>query len=204
MHRRLPLLFLLCSSVFLPLLAPAGARAQTLAARPAVFADPVKRTVPSRGELVLGRTTLVSARRIFAVELATDSIMVSRGNAGNPAPLRTPTTWEAGGALIEPRFSLDLGPERYRLYFDANARLVAAITRHLPRPLTGVELAVHYPSLRLNRRWRSGTVPSFQAYSVALSDCVVLSAHVRADDQVEQLGYLFTCPTAPSVQPNGR
>jgi hypothetical protein len=43
--------------------------AQTLAARPSVFGDPVPGSDASKGELVLGRTTLTAALRIFAVQL---------------------------------------------------------------------------------------------------------------------------------------
>src|SRR3954471_2168589 len=94
--------------------------AQTLAARPVFFADPVLAVDPAYGELVLGRTTLRSALRIFAADLQ-ESVRVSPAHSGNPLTL------PAGAVLPgrpgpRARYLLDLGAGRYTLYFDANER----------------------------------------------------------------------------------
>src|SRR6476469_9038372 len=86
-------------------------RGQSLSSRPAVFADPLLTSDPTKGELVLGRTTLVSARRIFAVEL------------GDAAGRDNPDTVNTGliigsPPLLSAHYRLDLGPDRYVLYFD--------------------------------------------------------------------------------------
>jgi hypothetical protein len=60
-------------------------------------------------------------------------------------------------------------------------------------------LSAHYPSLQKGRRWYSGDQPRMDQWSVAVSDCVTLSASVLvADGRVEQLSYLYTCPTQSS------
>src|SRR5690349_23072468 len=69
--------------------------AQTLSARPLFFADPVLSVDPANGELVLGRTTLRSAMRIFASDLQ-DSVGIPLAHSGNPLIL-------AAGAMLPGR-----------------------------------------------------------------------------------------------------
>ena len=88
MRRRLLPVFTFAIS----LAATSPGAAQTLAAKPAVFADPVPGSDPSKGELVLGRTTLAAARRIFAVQLG-ESVTVPPGRA-NPDTLPADTEWQ--------------------------------------------------------------------------------------------------------------
>ena len=96
-----------------------------------------------------------------------------------------------------PRHHLDLGPERYQLYFDENERLITASTGpRLPGGLTLQVLSKHHPSLRKGRRWYSGDQPLSDTWSVALSNCVTLSANVLiAGQRVQSLSYHYTCPT---------
>jgi len=167
--------------------------AQTLAAKPAVFADPVPGTDPSRGELVLGRTTLTAALRIFAVELG-DSVTVLRRSA-NPDTLPTGTEWQVGDEVVRPRHRLDLGPKFYQLYFDRNKRLVAAVTFQVPRQVTREDLMAHYPSLKFEGR-RLGPADLFVA---PLGSCVSFAGRLRFDTkEVDQLSYVYTCPTKPA------
>ncbi len=56
--------------------------------------------------------------RMFAEELSSDSVKVARAHAGNPAPMPAGTVWGAADHEVRPRYHLDLGPERYALYFD--------------------------------------------------------------------------------------
>jgi hypothetical protein len=169
--------------------------AQTLAAKPEVFADPVPGTNPSHGELVLGRTTLTSAVRIFAVELQ-ELASARRDGPPNPDTLPANTQWEVGEHTFSPRRSLDLGPERYRLFFDKNDRLVAALTFQLPRPVRRDKLAAHYPTVRFERR--GANIESFVA---PLSRCISLGGRVRLDTYlVDQLSYVYTCSTKPARQ----
>jgi hypothetical protein len=180
--------------------------AQTLSARPGNLEEPTVRSASQYGDVVLGRTTLIGAQRVFADEMSRDEVRVPRLHGANPS--RHPETkWKIGQAEVTPHFQLDLGPEYYTLYFDQNERLLAAITRNLPRSLTGTELKSRYPALREDRVWRSGNTPRFTAFSLRLSPCVMLTAHVTAaDDQVEQIGYVYTCSTTPiqSADNSGR
>jgi hypothetical protein len=173
------------------------AEAQILNVRPAPFADLRPGRQARHGEVVLGQTTLAGALRIFSEHLWSDSVKVPRGHGPNPSP------WPAHGSVwvdadheVHPRHYLDLGPERYGLYFDENRRLIGASTSRLPGGLTSKVLSKHYPSLRKNRRWYSGDKPLFDTWSVALSSCVTLVASVLIEAQrVQNLSYYYTCPT---------
>jgi hypothetical protein len=177
----------------LPLAATSPGAAQTLAAKPAVFADPVPGSDPSKGELVLGRTTLTSALRIFAVQLG-ESVTVPRRTA-NPDTVPTGTEWQVGDHVVRPRHQLDLGPELYRLYFDRNQRLVAAVTFQPPRAVKREELVAHYPTLKFEGR-RLGPSDAFVA---PLGSCVSFAGRLRLDTkQIDQMSYVYTCPTKPS------
>ena len=157
---------------------PGGA--QTLRAKPAIFADPVPGSDPSKGELVLGRTTLTAGLRIFAVELKKSDTL--------PAG----TEWQVGDHVVRPRHVLDLGPELYRLFFDRNQRLVAAVTFQPPRRVTREELKAHYPSLTFEGR-RLGAADAFTA---PLGKCVSFAGRLRLDTrQVDQMSYVYTCAT---------
>ena len=188
MHRRL----LPALTVAMSLTATVPVAAQTLAAKPAIFADPVPGSHPSKGELVLGQTTLTAALRIFAVELS-ELVKVPRRSA-NPDTLPTDTEWQVGDHVVRPRQSLDLGPERYRLYFDRNERLIVALTFQPPRRVTREELVGHYPTLKFEGR-RLGPSDAFVA---PLSSCVSFAGRLRFDTKlVDQLSYVYTCATKP-------
>jgi hypothetical protein len=179
-------------SVALSLAATSSAAAQTLAAKPAVFADPVPGSVPSKGELVLGRTTLTSALRIFAEQVGKSSTE-PRPHA-NPDTLPADTEWQVGDHVVRPRHVLDLGPEFYRLFFDRNQRLVAAVTFQPPKRVTRKDLETHYPTLKFEGR-RLGPSDAFVA---PLGQCVSFAGRLRLDTkQVDQLSYVYTCATKP-------
>jgi hypothetical protein len=150
---------------------------------------------------VLGRTTLTSALRIFAVELE-DSVLVPLGHSSNPDTVSEGTSL-SGVPALRLRHRLDLGPKRYTLYFDKNERLVAAVTHRsrLPRPLRRDELVARYPTLRVVHIGRTAEGVWVMDELVApLGPCVSLIADVwRQDrDQVGSLGYAYTCPTRPA------
>ena len=176
---------------------PRSGEAQILNVRPAPLADLRAGKQARHGEVVLGQTTLAGALRVFAEHLWSDSVKVPRGHGGNPAPLPPGTVWLAGDHEIRPRHQLDLGPERYQLFFDENERLITASTgSRLPGGLTWKVLSKHYPSLRKGRRWYSGDQPISDSWSVALSSCVTLGASVLIEGQkVQNLSYHYTCPT---------
>jgi hypothetical protein len=166
--------------------------AQTLAARPAIFADPVPGSDPSKGELVLGRTTLAAALRIFAEELG-EPISVPRRHSSNPDTLPKNTEWQVGNHVVRPRHWLDLGPGFYRLYFDRNERLVVALTFQPPRQVRREELVAHYPTLKFEGR--RGTSDQFVA---VLGSCVSLAGRLQLETRlVDQLSYVYTCDTKP-------
>ena len=180
--------------------------AQTLSARPAIFADPILATDPAHGELVLGRTTLAGALRMFAVELA-DSIRLPLGRRGNPDTVWTSSTKGDSASWPRPHHRLDLGPARYMLYFDKHERLVmvGAHRSRLPRQLRREDLVARYATLRVRRHW------NIQDEMIApLAPCISLTATVwegddgLADDRhlqpgtVVDFGYRFTCPTRPA------
>src|SRR5688572_15335155 len=172
------------------------AEAQTLNVRPAPLADLRPGKQARHGEVVLGQTTLGGALRMFAEHLRSDSVKVARAHVGNPAPWGPGSVWVSADHEVRPRHHLDLGPERYGLYFDENERLIGASTGRLPGGLTWKVLITHYPSFQKGRRWYSGDQPLFDTWSAALSSCVTLVASVRIEGQkVQNLSYYYTCPT---------
>jgi hypothetical protein len=99
-----------------------------------------------------------------------------------------------GDHVVRPRHVLDLGPELYRLFFDRNQRLVAAVTFQPPRRVTREELKAHYPSLTFEGR-RLGAADAFVA---PLGKCVSFAGRLRLDTrQVDQMSYVYTCATKP-------
>jgi hypothetical protein len=175
--------------------------AQTLSSRPALFADPALGTDPSYGDLVLGRTTLTSALRIFAVELE-DSVLVPLRHSSNPDTVSQGITL-AGAPTLRLRYRLDLGPKRYTLYFDKNERLIAAVTprSRRSRPLRRDELVARYPTLRVEHIGRTAEGVWVRDELVApLGPCVSLIADVGRHDRglVGDLGYVYTCATRPA------
>jgi hypothetical protein len=188
----IPVLALITTMVALP-----PANAQTISARPAFFKDPVWGVEPKQGDVVLGRTTLKAALRIFAVELEEDSVRVPLGHKGNPSTLDA-TELRIGGVTFRPRYRLDLGPSRYALYFDKHERLVAVNSHRLDRWLTRKELAEKYPSLRVYHRGRTADGdPVYDGLAAPLGECVSLAAEAWANrgGVVESIGYVYTCPT---------
>ena len=185
--------WLLVFSFALSLAIASPGNAQTLAAKPAIFADPVPGSDPSKGELVLGRTTLTGSSRIFAEQLG--ELAKAPRKSANPDTLPADTEWQVGDHVVRPRHVLDLGPELYRLFFDRNQRLVAAVTFQPPRRVTREELKAHYPSLKFEGR-RLGTADAFVA---PLGSCVSFAGRFRLDTkQVDQLSYVYTCKTKPA------
>jgi hypothetical protein len=179
---------------------------QTLSSRPAFFADPALTNDPTVGELVLGRTTLRSALRIFAVELA-DSVRLPLAHAANPDTLPAGTT--TGGPAPAPaiHYRLDLGVGRYTLYFDKNERLVAADASHqrFPRRIRREDLVARYATLRPTHR-----PESLDNLEAPLGPCVSMYAHAWDRDDglrdehhllpgtIVEFGYRYTCPTRPA------
>jgi hypothetical protein len=202
MHRQL----LTVLSLATAFMAPLPGVAQTLSARPAVFADPVLATDPTHGELELGRTTLAAARRIFAVELA-DSVRLSLGRENNPDTLWMASEGGDSSSWPRPHHRLDLGADRYILYFDKHERLVMveAERSRLPRQLRREDLVARYPTLRVSRHW------NIQDELIApLAPCISMTATVwEGDDSlpdeghlkpgtVVAFGYRYTCQTRPA------
>jgi hypothetical protein len=196
MHPLLPIIALLSSLVAL-----SPCAAQTLSSRPTIFGDPDLLADPNSGELVLGRTTLSSALRIFAVELK-DSVRVPLGHASNPDTVSQETLL-SDFPTLRVHYRLDLGPRRYTLYFDNHERLVATILERsrLPRPLRRDELVARYPTLRVEHIGRTTEGVWVRDELMApLGPCVSLIAHVWREDKgmVGGLGYVYTCPTKPA------
>jgi hypothetical protein len=177
--------------------------AQSLSSRPSIFGDPVLSTDPTYGDLVLGRTTLTAALRMFALELE-DSVRIPRGHASNPDTLFEGTRLP-GAPNLRPYHRLDLGPTRYTLYFDRHERLVAAVTdrSRLGRALSREELVARYPTLMVENIAHTAEGVWVKDDLVApLGPCVSLIADVWRQDQglVGDLGYVFTCSTTPAPQ----
>jgi hypothetical protein len=172
------------------------AEGQILNVRPAPFSDLRSGNQARHGEVVLGQTTLAGAQRMFAEHLRSDSVKVARSHVGNPSPWGPGSVWVSADQEVRPRHYLDLGPERYGLFFDENERLIGAGTGRLPGGLTWKVLSRHYPSLQKSRRWYSGDQPIMDTWSVPLSSCVTLVATVLIEGQkVQNLSYYYTCPT---------
>jgi hypothetical protein len=193
-----PVLSILAIFFLLPSVPPSAA--QTLASRPVLFADPIPGVDPSAGELVLGSTTLTSALRIFAVELE-DTVATTLGHGSNPA-LLSATELFIGGVTVRPRYRLDVGADRYTLYFDSNERLIAAMGAPRRRPLRRDELVARYATLKVQHRGRTAEgTPIYDGLEAPLGPCVSLTAGVWLKrNVVEGLGYVYTCSTRPSNQ----
>jgi hypothetical protein len=176
--------------------------AQSLASRVAVFRDPALTLDPSYGELVLGQTTLTSALRMFAVELQ-DSVRVPLGHGSNPDTVGSNTLWLSYPAP-KPRYRLEIGADRYTLFFDRHERLVAAMTNrsHLPRPIRREELVARYPTLTVQEVGRTAEGVWVRDYLIApLTPCVSLMAVAGRKDKglVDDFGYIHTCGTKPAA-----
>jgi hypothetical protein len=171
-------------------------QAQVLDVRPTTLTEPRAGNVARHGEVVLGHTTLPGTRRMFAELLDSDTIEVPRGHRGNPSQTRPGTVWQVASHRVQPSYRLDLGPDRYALYYDRNERLIAAVTQDPPGALTKAALVARYPALRMDRRWYSGTRPRNEQWTIALGTCVSLVASVLLPgERIEQLSYVYTCPT---------
>jgi hypothetical protein len=160
-------------------------------------------TDPSYGELVLGQTTLISALRIFAVELQ-DSVRVPLGHDSNPDTVRTGAELP-GDRTLRARYRLEIGAGRYTLYFDRHERLVAAITNRsqLPRAIRREELVARYPTLRVANVGRTAEGAWVMDDLVApLAPCISLVADVWRRDKgmVGSIGYVYTCATTPVLR----
>jgi hypothetical protein len=180
--------------------------AQTLSSRPAVFGDPVLSDDPAQGPLVLGRTTLTAALRIFAVELA-DSVRLPLGHSSNPDTVAVVTAPGESSGWPQPYRRLDLGAGHYTLYFDRHERLimVSADRSRLPRQVRREDLVARYPTLAVHRH---GNVRDEMV--APLAPCLSLTATVwEGDDGVQgpghlrpgtllDLGYRYTCQTRPT------
>ncbi|HEY7482302.1 MAG TPA: hypothetical protein VH680_17440 [Gemmatimonadales bacterium] len=170
--------------------------AQALDVRPTPFTEPRTGNQARHGEVVLGQTTLSGTRRMFAELLSSDSIKVARGHQGNPSPIPAGTVWQVASHRVQPSYKLDLGPDRYTLYYDKNERLIAAIAQDLPGALTKADLLVRYPTLRKGRRWYSGNQARSEQWTTAVETCVTLVASLLLpQERLEQLSYIYTCPT---------
>jgi hypothetical protein len=180
-----------------------GLHAQILDVQPAHFTEPRAGNRARHGEVVLGRTTVAGSRRMFAELLNSDSIKVARGHPGNPSQTRPGTAWQVASHRVEAGYRLDLGPDRYTLYFDKNERLIAATGGALPGALTRADLAARYPSLQKDRRWYSGNRPHLERWTTVLDTCVTLVVSVLLPhERVDRLTYVYTCPTSgPTPKP---
>lgn len=200
MRRRAPWITFLCS-----LFCAYPCVAQALSSRPAIFADPALTNDPARGELVLGRTTLRSAMRIYAVELG-DTVRVPLAHTSNPDTLPSGTTWRSGSAPPI-HYRLDLGAGRYTLYFDKNERLVIVVASHnqLPRRIRREDLVARYATLRLTHRWSA-----MDDLEAPLAPCISMLASAWVGDDglrddrhmlpgtIAEFGYRYICPTRPA------
>jgi hypothetical protein len=176
--------------------------AQTLSARPLFFADPLLAVDPAYGELVLGRTTLRSAMRIFASDLQ-DSVRIPLAHSDNPLTLPVGTTFP-GRPGPTARYLFDIGIGRYTLYFDGNERLIAAdaLGSNLPRLISRSDLVARYATLRPLREAASlfnleaplGPCVSMVAFAWDRDDGLRDGQHVEPGTIVE-FGYRYTCPT---------
>jgi hypothetical protein len=97
---------------------------------------------------------------------------LTRRHASNPDTLPTNAEWQVGDHVIWPRHALDLGPGFYRLYFDKNERLVAALAFQPPRRVLREELVARYPAFgsRPRRSISSATSTPARQRQVALPD----------------------------------
>ena len=185
--------------------------AQSLSSRPATFGDPLLTSDPSKGDLVLGQTTLTAALRIFAVELR-DSVRLPLGHNSNPDTLPSATVI-AAPVKSQPYYRLELGPKHYTLYFDRHERLIAVVAdrSRFTRTLRREDLVARYATLRAQSpRNASEARPALQWLAAELAPCVSAGATVWDGDDglrddrhmlpgtVVEFGYGFTCNTAPS------
>jgi len=108
-----------------------------------------------------------------------------------------------GGVTFRARHRLDLGRDRYTLYFDENVRLIALEAPPHARPPQRKELMVKYPSLRVFYVGHNADrVPVYEGLDAPLGEWGSLTAGVwlARGDAVENLGYIYTCSTRPVLR----
>jgi hypothetical protein len=111
-----------------------------------------------------------------------------------------------------PFHRLDIGPERYTLYFDRRERLVAAVAprSRLPRTIRRDELVARYATLKVLWTGYSGGRRTVEWVMAELAPCVSATAAIwygndgledrrhRAAGTVEEFSYIYTCSTTPA------
>jgi hypothetical protein len=151
-------MFLLTAILPVPQGAASRLGAQSLSARPVMFADPVPGGPAPGRELVLGTTTLTAAKRIFAVELQDETVQVARGHAGNPERLPRGTEWRLAEATFHPEHRLDPGARPLRALLrrarasDRHSRRANALAGHSIRPDTSLPGAPASATVAQRRR----------------------------------------------------
>lgn len=173
-------------------LAAAPAQAQYLGAKAVIYHDPLPERANTETPLLLGKTFLQSARRMFpdAPKVIEGSPLYSI-NEGNPQPIdRGDEIWTLDGFTITAKFIFMLGPGRWTLYFDGNQRLIAAVAPK--EAMTGVtrsEFAQKYPSLKEAKGQNHTDLQG------RISECVYLQALFGMDEKLHSYSYSYVCPT---------
>jgi hypothetical protein len=175
-------------------LAAGPAQAQYLGAKAVVYHDPLPERVSTETPLLLGKTLLQSARRMFP-----DAPKVYEGlpaysiNDGNPQPIdRYDATWTNDGFTTTAKFIFTLGPGRWTLYFDGNQRLISAVApNEATAGVTRSEFAKRYPSLK------EAKGQNYTALQGRISECVFEQALFGLDEKLHSYSYSYVCPTEP-------
>lgn len=189
------------SLLLTPLMLSLAGTALPAQQRPLATIQEVPRVVagPDLGQgLVLGRTLLLSARRMFpdAPRLVDGRSFYSL-NDGNPQPIdRSPVVWDVAGGKLEPKYLFQLGPDAWTLYFDTNQRLIGAVKSQMPAMTSSADFAKAYPSHRQSFEGRD-----YVSYEAMVQPCQVATASFsKADNHLLSFAWNFTCATSPAGQ----
>ncbi len=182
--------------------------AQAVPARLTLYNDPTPAT--SADGLVLGRTTLDEARRLFPDAPTHKGPM---HYPGNPQYQEHNPDFEIDGAVIKLRHAFWLGQGRAILLFDEHQRLVGI--DHGPfawaDPVTGESMTeiVGWKETAVSRNDFRQRYPQTKGWWMdpfhyhiegRISDCVAVTSwfvQVKGKDELGTLGYRYICPTQP-------
>jgi hypothetical protein len=183
--------------------------AQAVPARLTLYDDPTPAT--SEDQLVLGRTTLAEARRLFPNAPTHKGPMAY---PGNPSYLQHEPDVELAGAVIKFRHTFWLGQGQGILIFDEHQRLVGI--DHGPfawaDPVTGESMIeiVAWKATDVSRNDFRQRYPKARGWWMdpvhyhiegEIAECVAVAAsfvQVRGQDELGTLGYRYICPTRGS------
>ncbi len=190
----------------------ASAIAQTVAAKHVLFVDPKQGGTWKDGELVLGKTTLSGAKRMFPdAPKIHPWPYIHALNEGNPSMYGDELAWSKGNEVLKPQYSFHLGQGRYNLLFDDKKRLVYIfesrwskldestnrVVSHDPWKATTVTRDDFMARYRNLRGKQSEALYFLGGPIQPCVSLVVVFESVKGRESLNSVGYQYTCETLP-------